>query len=96
MEINFKSKLWEWQGEGAWCFVSVPTEYYEDIRQIGTKRGFGSIRVEAKIGNSVWKTSIFPDTKSNTYLLPVKKQIRTTEQIFVGSMVQVVITLIED
>ena len=33
--------------------------------------GFGSVRVEARIGDVVWRTSVFP-VKSGGYFLPVK------------------------
>ena len=86
MEYEFTAELWEWQGAGAWCFVTVPKEISSEIKQIssGIKKGFGSVRVEVSCGSSNWQTSIFPDSKSGSYLLPVKKQIRTKEQINLG------------
>ena len=91
MEIEFKSELWMWQSEAAWYFVSLPTEYHDTLKEIsgGFKRGFGSIKVEVNIGSSAWKTSIFPDNKSKTYLLPIKKSVRITEYLEEGSSVQV-------
>lgn len=98
MEFTFKAELWEWQGEGAWCFVSVPTKHYEDIKHINLlpKKGFGSIRVEAKIGETTWKTSIFPDSKSKSYLLPVKKEVRKKERLEIGSVLLVRVRIFED
>jgi hypothetical protein len=97
MEINFKSKLWEWSGKGAWCFVSLPKEYYDEIKVISSspKRGFGSVKIEASVGKTVWKTSIFPDTKSGTYLLPVKKEIRKAENLSIGSVIDMKVRLID-
>ena len=97
MEFKFKSELWEWQGQGAWCFVSVPNQYYDEIRLVvsSPKREFGSVRVEANIRKTTWKTSIFPDTKSGRYLLPVKKDVRSKEAISVGDNVETVIRIIE-
>ena len=97
MEIKFKAKLWEWQGQGAWCFVSLPKEYYDEIRAISSspKRGFGSVKIEASIGVTLWKTSIFPDTKLGTYLLPIKKAIRTAENLNVGSVVHIKVRIID-
>ena len=48
--------------------------------------GFGSLRVEVTIGSTTWRTSVFPDTKRGTYLLPVKKQVRTAEGLAGGSV----------
>jgi len=102
MEYSFKAKLWEYRPEnpdqkiGLWVFVSVPQKYYEDIKEIASpqRKGFGSVRVEVTIGSSVWKTSIFPDTKSGTYDLPVKKEVRKKEGIEIGNTVPVVIKLV--
>jgi hypothetical protein len=97
MEIKFKAELWEWQGQGAWCFVSLPKEYYDEIKAISSlpKRGFGSVKIEASVGETIWKTSIFPDTKSGTYLLPIKKAIRKAENLNIGSVVHIKVRLID-
>ena len=39
--------------------------------------GFGSVRVEATIGGSTWRTSIFPS--DDAYILPIKKAVREAE-----------------
>jgi hypothetical protein len=97
MELEFKAELWEWQGQGAWCFVSLPKEYYDEIKVISGPhtRGFGSVKIEAKIGKTVWKTSIFPDNKSQTFLLPIKKSVRQAENIVLGGMVHIKVRLID-
>jgi hypothetical protein len=97
MEIKFKAELWEWQGQGAWCFVSLPKEYYDEIKAISSlpKRGFGSVKIEASVGETIWKTSIFPDTKSGTYILPVKKAIRKAENINIGTFIDMKVRLID-
>ena len=43
------------------------------------KRSFGSIRVTATIGETSWQTSLFRDSKSNSYLLPIKAKVRGKE-----------------
>jgi hypothetical protein len=45
------------------------------------EEGWGRMKVLVKIGNSEWKTSIWFDTKNDTYLLPVKAEIRKKEKI---------------
>lgn len=52
----------------------------------GQRRGFGSIRVEAQIGKTAWRTSVFP-TKEGTYLLPVKESVRDKEGLTIGESV---------
>ena len=59
------------------------------------KRGFGSVKIEASVGKTIWKTSIFPDTKIGTYILPVKRAIRKVENLNIGDGVHTKIRLID-
>ena len=43
--------------------------------------GVHTLPVIVTIGKTSWKTSIFPDKKSATYLLPLKAEIRKKENI---------------
>jgi hypothetical protein len=69
--------------ESSWWFISLPVEDSEDLEQFCShrKRNFGSIRVTANIGETSWQTSVFRDTKSNSYLLPVKANVRSKEKL---------------
>jgi hypothetical protein len=88
MPIEFEAELWEHEGQGAWCFVTVPEEPSEDIRLSGAMpAGFGSFRVEVTVGSTVWRTSVFP--ASECFVLPVKKAVRKAEGIEVGDLVPV-------
>jgi hypothetical protein len=40
-----------------------------------------------------WRTSIFPDKKRGTYVLPVKKPVRVAERLRDGSTAQVELTV---
>lgn len=96
MNLSFKTKLWEYNGKGSWYFVTLPRRDAEVIREISPKaRGFGSIRVTAQIGKSIWQTSIFPDTKSKSYLLPVKKEVRRVNYLSDGAIVEVTLKIYE-
>lgn len=95
MELVFSSKLWEWPGKAAWCFVTLPNEVSTDIRDLhGSQNGFVSIRAEATIGIITWRTSIFPDSTSGSYLLPIKRDVRKLESITIGDIVPVQLRLI--
>lgn len=56
--------------------------------------GFGSLRVEVTIGATSWATSIFPDARRKTYVLPVKKAVRRAEGLETGSRVRVSLRVI--
>ena len=91
-----KEKLFLWSGDmAAWHFLPVTQKVGKEIKKLfgGNTRGFGSLPVEVKIGNTVWKTSIFPDKSSGSYLLPVKAKVRQKEELFAGEEVTFTITL---
>ena len=92
MGDRFRAELWEWEAKGGWFFVTLPDELADDIRartDDGLRRGFGSVRVEATVGGSTWRTSVFPDTSSGSFVLPVKKPVRIAEGIEPGDTVDV-------
>ncbi len=88
--------MWEHQGSAARFFVSLPEELADDIdeRYGHLEAGFGSLRVEVTIGSTTWRTSTFPHTKRGTYLLPVKKQVRTAEGLTEGLACPVELTVV--
>ena len=93
VRVTFSAPLWDYTGEASWYFVTLPPELTDDIRaQAGPRRGFGSVRVRATVGGTAWSTSIFP-SKSDGYLLPVKKAVRTAEGIDEGDLVAVELEL---
>lgn len=62
----------------------------------GTRRGFGSVRVRVTVGSTVWATSIFPDAASQSFVLPIKKQVREEEHLKAGEVVDVILELDAD
>lgn len=93
----FTTTAWLYPGmAGNWTFVSLPKNNAEGIKKLyGTQsRGWGSLRVEVHIGKSKWKTSIFPDKKSGTYILPLKAEIRRREGVHAGDTIKVCLELL--
>ena len=90
MRFRFTAPLWEWSAQGGWFFVTVPEEYGDDIREVPRMpRGFGAVRVRVTVGTTTWSTSIFPASKRGSYVLPLKKAVRTAEGLSVGSTAEV-------
>jgi Domain of unknown function (DUF1905) len=89
-KFHVKSKVWVFSGDSSWHFLTVPTDTTKKIDKLfsGLKAGFGSLPVEVSLGKSTWQTSIFPDSKAKTYLLPLKAKIRKVEKISEGDDVQ--------
>lgn len=87
---EFTAELWRWKAQDGWFFVTVPAEASALVRERPRPpRGFGSVRVRATIGDSVWATSVFPDSESGCYVLPVKKAIRMAQSVDEGDPVDV-------
>ncbi|UYN84733.1 MAG: DUF1905 domain-containing protein [Microcella sp.] len=95
--FDFSAELWEWSSKASWFFVTVPVDVSDEIaaRMEGFERGFGSVRVRVRIGGSEWATSVFPDSKRQAYLLPVKKAVRVAEAIAPGDAVVVRLALVD-
>ena len=78
MFYQFTGLLWKYSSvKASWYFITLPFEVSRQIkRENPVKRGYGSIRVVAKISQTQWKTSIFPDSKKKSYIIPIKVQVR--------------------
>ncbi|MBL8930602.1 MAG: DUF1905 domain-containing protein [Kineosporiaceae bacterium] len=94
----FSSTLWVWSGSGggSWHFVTVPEDVSDDIADLttGMRGGFGSVKVRARLGGTTFETSLFPSTEHRAYLLPVKKSVRTGEQVSAGDQVDIQLDLL--
>ena len=93
LRLSFTAALWEHDAPGGWHFITLPAPEGQEIRETCEPRGFGSVRVHATIGSSSWDTSVFPDTKSGSYVLPVKKPVRRNEQLEDGDRVEVMLLI---
>jgi hypothetical protein len=92
---KISSKVVPYPGMDAWFFAYVDKKQSVVIAEKHSKKkaGFGSIKVTAKIGNTAWKTSIFPDKHSGCYLLPLRRQIRQAEGIDAGDAVNLILMI---
>ena len=108
-ELTATAQLWLWhgpEGTAAWHFLTLDGETAETIAahaamrrlefgpQAGRARGFGSVKVDAQIGDSCWTTSVFPSKAHDGFLLPVKRAIRKAEDLAAGDAVTVRLTLL--
>ena len=90
MQATFTAPLWLYPGDAGWYFVTLPPHLADDIHDTPAqeRRGFGSRRVEVTVGSTTWRTSIFPDMESGSFLLPVKADVRKQEQLDDGDPVR--------
>lgn len=91
----FKAKIWKYQGKGGWFFVTIPKTLAKKIRAVHhvSEEGWGRLKTTATIKNSSWSTSIWFDSKFGSYLLPVKSQVRKSQALSEGSLVEVELSL---
>lgn len=98
--ITHSGRLWRWSGAsggGSWHFLSVDGDAGEMLSATALMRrlektigGFGSLKVSARIGDSLFDTSLFP-SKELGWLLPVKASVRKAEGIGEGDLVEVML-----
>ena len=94
-QIKFRAKLWKYQGKVAWYFFTIPYEESVHIKYHNAfrKKGWGSVPVLVKLAKSEWKTSVFPESKSGCYILPIKAEIRKVNGIKEGDYFDVIVEL---
>jgi hypothetical protein len=90
--FEITTTLWCWRSDGpgaGWHFLTIDGQSSVEIRYaaLGRTAGFGSIKVEAQIGGTVWHTSIFPQRESGGFILPVKADVRKREGLAEGDSV---------
>lgn len=95
MQIEFESAVTRWDKRvDSWFFATLPEELSVELRELpAPPRGFGSLRVQARIGASIWNTSIF--FSGAAFVLPLKKAIREAQGIEEGDIVVVDLDIIE-
>jgi hypothetical protein len=93
MECSFEGRVIEWRGPAPYYFVPVPEADSADIHEVAAMAtyGWGVIPVEARIGETVFETSLFP--KDGGYLLPLKDAVRTPNRLSAGDGVSVQMTI---
>ncbi len=89
MIIEFDGEIWYWRGPSPFFFVTVPAEQSSDLKEISraVTYGWGMIPVQARIGNTTWKTSLFP--KDGLFIVPLKAIVREVEGLEEGDTVTV-------
>ncbi len=94
-QYKFQAKVWLYQGMAAWHFVTLPKELSAELKENfgDIARGWGSLPVDVKLGNTNWKTSIFPDKKIGAYILPLKLEVRKKEQVKEGDEITLILKI---
>ncbi len=95
LKYEFTANVWQHSGVGGWFFVSLSKEISQEIRSQlkWQEEGWGRLKAIAQIGNTNWETAIWYDTKSDSYLLPLKAAIRKIESLVINQEIDVIVWL---
>ena len=93
MRLTFAGEIWEWRGPAPFHFVTVPDPGRTMIASASeiVTYGWGMIPVAARIGETVWTTSLWP--KDGGYIVPLKDAVRRAEQIALRDEVAITLTI---
>jgi len=97
MLLEFTGDVFRWEARtDSWFFTALPEDLSELIAEIPRPtRGFGSVRVDARIGLTRWRTSIFPDAQRTAYVLPLKRSVRDAAGIAEGDLITVELEILD-
>jgi hypothetical protein len=93
VELEFSGEIIHWRGPSPYHFVTVPDEQSAAIEAVSSEvtYGWGAIPVKARIGQTDFRTSLFP--QRDLYLVPVKAAVRKAERIELGDRVSIRLSL---
>jgi hypothetical protein len=89
MVLEFAGEIFLWRGPSPYFFVTVPDEPSAALESASptVSYGWGCIPVTAHLGETTWRTSLFP--KDDRYLVPLKVAVRKAEGVDLGDVVRI-------
>jgi Domain of unknown function (DUF1905) len=93
VQFRFEAEVIHWRGPSPYFFAAIPEEHAAEIRRITrlVTYGWGMTPVDVTIGRVAFQTSLFP--KDETYLLPLKAEVRRKTNITAGDAIVVEMTI---
>ncbi len=91
--FTFSATIWKHGLQGSWHFATMPVIMANEIRaNLGMlEEGWGRLQCTAKIENTVWSTAIWFDSKHQSYLLPIKANVRKKLGITCDDLVNITV-----
>ena len=89
----FSGTIWKHHADKGWYFVSLPKHLSQEIRENlqWQEEGWGRLKATAMVNGIKWDTAIWFDKKHDTYLLPLKADIRKKANLQVNDSVSVAV-----
>lgn len=93
MDLEFTGEIWFWRGPSPYHFVTVPDDECGALESTASRvsYGWGMIPVSAVVGETSFTTSLYP--KDGGYVVPLKDKVRQAEDLDVGDVVTVHLTV---
>jgi len=95
--ISCTARLWRWsaEGKGSWHFATIEGDAGHELSaieamrrlELGHRRGFGSIKLNVRVGKTRWQTSAFPKKGREAWDLPIKAAVLRAEGLAEGDSV---------
>lgn len=92
--LRFTGTVFEWRGPAPFHFIRVEedgTDLLDELAPL-VSYGWGMIPVSVRIGETEWRTSLWP--KDGGYLLPLRDAVRRAEGIALDDVVAVTMSVV--
>ena len=86
---TIKETAQEFPADCGWVYVPVPQKEFPDAK----KTRWGLIPIQAKVGNTSWRTSLLP-MGGGSYFIPLKATVRKQENICIGDDIELHFSLL--
>ena len=95
LRLQFEGEVWFYNNPGAQYFVSIPGEMSADILDLvgQSLNPWGTVPVEATIGDFTWESSMFPRKDRKCYDLPLNAKVRKRASLQAGNIISVTIDI---
>ena len=95
IKYDFSAKLWQHNSPGGWFFVTLPESVSKEIREnLGwQEEGWGRMKASVELRNITWDSAIWYDKKMNSYMLPIKADIRKKTGVLLDEEINVRISI---
>ena len=99
--VALTAPLTRWQGDrGTYHLLVITGAPAEALAmharlqrlEFGRQRGFGSVKVSARIGDTEWRTSVFPQKQSTEWVLLVSRKVMKAEGLAEGDPAELLLS----
>ena len=93
LRFQFEGEVWFYNNPGAVYFVSLPVEISAEILDLvgQSLNPWGTVPVDATIGEFTWASSMFPRKERKCYDLPLNAKVRKRVKLQAGTIISVTI-----